>query len=384
MRITDIDVFIPMVGSRPQCLVRIGTDSGLHGWGESGLSGREHAVAGAITHFRSFLLGQDPMRRGFLWQRLYRSQYFEGGRVLLAAQSAIDIALHDICGKALGVPVYELLGGRQRDWVPLFATTAASPGPSLIADAEALVAAGWDVVRFLPSPPDESDPERFEPRASLALTAEWATHVRDAVGPAPTLGIDWHHRLTVAEATSFCARMPRGTLDFLEEPIRAQSPDSYEQLRRLIDVPLAIGEEFASKWDFAPYIERGLTEFVRLDIANVGGFSEALKVAGWAETHYLDVMPHHPLGPVCGAATAHLCMAIPNLSWMEFRRSPTEDLGFYDERLFPIQPRQDGPRLHVQAMPGLGVEVDESLLRESEELYDHPQFHRSDGSIQNW
>src|SRR5690606_25279450 len=116
------------VGTRNQLLVKIETDEGVFGWGESGLSGREKAVAGAVDHFAQFLVGKDPMQIGHIWQLLYRSQYFEGGRVLTAAQSAIDIALHDIKGKALGVPVYELLGGKQRDVIPTFATTSAPPG----------------------------------------------------------------------------------------------------------------------------------------------------------------------------------------------------------------------------------------------------------------
>ncbi|MFN8619280.1 MAG: mandelate racemase/muconate lactonizing enzyme family protein [Chloroflexota bacterium] len=385
MRITDLKVFIPTVGIRPQCLVKVETDAGIVGWGESGLTAREEAVAAAIGHFRSLLVGEDPMRRGQLWQRLYRSQYFEGGRVLLAAQSAIDIALHDIAGKAWGVPVYQLLGGRQRDFVPLFGTVPSAPGPELIAGAQRLIAAGWNVLRITPGGPvDPDDPDRFDPRDAVALTAEWTIRVREAIGPGPTLGIDWHHRLSVAEAASYCQRLPSGTLDFLEEPIRAENPDAYAQLRRLIDVPLAIGEEFSSKWAFAPFIERGLTDLVRVDICNVGGFTEAVKVAAMAETHYLDLVPHHPLGPICGAATAHLCTAIPNVAYMEIRRSPTEDLGFYDERLFPVQPRQDGPRLYVDDVPGLGVEVDESLLTTRAPQWQPPQLHREDGSVQNW
>ena len=385
MKIRDIKVFIPNVGIRPQCLVKVETDSGIFGWGESGLTAREEAVAATIGHFRSLLIGEDPMQRGKLWQRLYRSQYFEGGRVLLAAQSAIDIALHDIAGKAWGVPVYELLGGRQRDFVPLFATTGAAPGPKLVEDAKRLVAEGWDVLRFSPGGPvHEGDPVRFDPRDAVALTAEWTIKVREAIGPGPTLGIDWHHRLSVPEAASYCQRLPAGTLDFLEEPIRAESPEAYEQLRRLISIPLAIGEEFSSKWAFAPFIERGLTEFVRVDICNVGGFTEAMKVAAMAEAHYLDLMPHHPLGPICGAATAHLCTAAPNVAFMEIRRSPTEDLGFYDERLFPVQPRQDGPRLYVSDMPGLGVEVDEALVSVRAPMWQPPQLHRADGSVQDW
>jgi galactonate dehydratase len=384
MRITDVRTFMPTVGHRAQCLVRVDTDAGIHGWGESGMSAREGAVAGAVAHYRELIVGMDPMARGAIWQRLYRSQYFEGGRVLAAAIAAIDIALHDICGKALGVPVYELLGGRQRDHVPLFATTPAAMGPQLIEDGRRLIDAGWQVIRFSPGAPPDADPDLFEPREALALTAEWAVRLREAVGSGPVLGIDWHHRLTVAETASFCARMPPGTLDFLEEPIRSEDPGAYAQLRRLIDVPLAIGEELSSKWAFLPFIERGLTEFVRLDVCVVGGLTEAAKVTGMAEAHYLELMPHHPLGPICGAATAHLVTAAPNVAWMEIRQSPTEDLHFYDPALFPLQPRMEGPRMFLDDTPGLGVEVDMDKLVPSTGTWNPPRLHRRDGSLQNW
>ena len=384
MRITSVEPHITWVGMRPQCLVKVETDAGIHGWGESGLSGREEAVVGAIAHYREFLIGADPMARGAIWQQLYRSQYFEGGRVLTAAQSAIDIALYDIAGKALGVPVYQLLGGRQRDYVPLFAVTLAPMGPPLIEAARSLLDAGWTVMRFAPGAPGHDTSELFEPRDAIWQTAEWATKLREAVGSAMVLGIDWHHRMTVAETASFCHRMPPSTLDFLEEPIRAENPDAYAQLRTLIDVPLAIGEEFSSKWAFLPFIERGLTDFVRIDICNVGGFTEAMKIAGWAEAHYLDLMPHNPLGPICTAATAHLATAVPNFAWMEIRQSPTEDIGFYDPLLFPVQARLDGPRLYLTDAPGLGVEVDESRLDDKVAHWNPPQLRRLDGSVQNW
>ena len=179
--------------------------------------------------------------------------------------------------------------------------------------------------------------------------------------------------------------MPTGTLDFLEEPIRAENPDAYAQLRTLIDVPLAIGEEFSSKWSFLPFIERGLTDFIRVDICNVGGFTEAMKVAGWAEAHYTDLMPHNPLGPICTAATGHLCTAVPNMSWMEIRQSATEDLGFYDREMFPGQVTIDGPRLILNDAPGLGIEVDESKVEAAATGHCNPQqLHRRDGSVQNW
>src|SRR5919198_683167 len=147
MKITAIIPYPARVGIRNQLIVKVETDEGIHGWGESGLSGREKAVIGAIEHYREFLLGRDPFAIGALWQEMYRSQYFEGGRVLTAAISAIDIALHDIKGKALGVPVFELLGGKQRDFVPLFATTHARTLPDLIDQGKLLLEQGWTVIR---------------------------------------------------------------------------------------------------------------------------------------------------------------------------------------------------------------------------------------------
>jgi galactonate dehydratase len=386
MKITDVKPYPVWVGSRNQCLVRIETDEGIYGWGESGLSYRELAVAGAVRHYREFLIGRDPMQIGALWQEMYRSQYFEGGRVLTAAISAIDIALHDIVGKALNVPVYQLLGGKQRDYIPCFATVGMASSEKLIEGAKLLVERGWNVIRTgMAHPPTGNDHTLYEPRESLALTAEWLVKLREEIGSAPVVGIDFHHRLNVAETASFCQRMPSGTLDFLEEPIRDETPEAYEALRRMVDVPFAIGEEFASKWQFLPYIERGITDFVRIDVSNVGGLTEAMKVAGWAEAHYIELMPHNPLGPVCTAASVHMAAACANFFTLEVRTSPTEQLGFFDETIFPVQLKLDGARFPVPNGPGLGVDVNEEYLqREEFKFAEAPHLHRRDGSYTNW
>jgi galactonate dehydratase len=386
MKISNVKTFPTMVGSRNQLIVKVETDAGIYGLGESGLSGRELAVIGAINHYREFLIGRDPEKIGALWQEMYRSQYFEGGRVLSAAISAIDIALYDIKGKALGVPIYQLLGGKQRDYVPCFATTEAQSQAQLIDNAKLLVDKGWNVIRTtIGHPVLDGDRNLFEPRASIGLTATWLTKVREAIGPDPVLGIDYHHRLSVAETASFCQRLPSGTLDFLEEPIRDESPEAYEALRKMVSVPFAIGEEFSSKWAFLPYIERGITNFARLDVCNVGGLTEAMKVAGMAEAHYIDLMPHNPLGPICTAATLHLAAAVPNFAWLEVRVSPTEELNFYDEVLFPVQPKLEGSRFLVPDSPGLGVEFNEELAtRQTFQFWEAPHLRRRDGSYTNW
>lgn len=382
LKITGITAFPVKVGIRNQFLVKVDTDQGVTGWGESGLTGREKAVAGAIEHYREFLIGQNAMQIGRIWQELYRSQYFEGGRVLQAAISAIDIALHDIKGKALGVPVYELLGGKQRHVVPAFASTGDAAGERAVERAHELREMGFDAIRFFPMGQDSRDV--FEPRQSIAATARLLNRARKELGDEVVLGIDYHHRLSVAEAASFCSKLDRGVLDFLEEPIRDETPEAYEALRTMTDIPFAIGEEFASKWQFLPYIERGLHQFNRIDVCNVGGLTEAMKIAGWSEAHYVDLMPHNPLGPVCTAATIHMAAAVANFAWLE-TRAPETALGFDNSEFFPVQPRLDGAVYPVSDAPGLGVEVNEALLaRQSFEFWEAPHLVRRDGSVTNW
>ena len=302
---------------------------------------------------------------------------------MTAAISAIDIALHDIVGKKLGVPVYELLGGKNREQIPVFATTSVPYGQEMIEQAKEFMAQGINAFRMSYDKMEIEGSGLFEPRESMANSAEWLIKTREQLGNRPVIGIDYHHRLNVAETASFCQMMPTHTLDFIEEPIRDETPEAYEQLRTLTDIPFAIGEEFASKWQFLPYIERGITNFARVDICNIGGFTESMKVAGWAEAHYIDLMPHNPLGPICTAASVHLGAAVPNFSWLEIRESPGEQLNFYDKEIFPVQPEITPGRVTLLDRPGLGVEVDESKLIEQNDPVKGRLLRRRDGSLTN-
>ena len=381
MKISAVKAYPVWSSHRNQLIVKVETDDGHYGWGESGVSGRELAVQGAVEHFRQFLLGRDPRRIGALWQEMYRGQYFEGGRILTGAISAIDIALHDLVARNLGVPVYQLLGGAQRNWVPCFPTIGTLDNPGVVEQARALIDEGWNVIRCSPGHPDTgSDEQLYEPRESIAITAEWIVKVREAVGRAPVLGIDYHHRLSVAEAASFCQMLPPETLDFLEEPIRDESPDAYATLRQMTTVPFAIGEEFSSKWAFAPYVERGLTNFARIDVCNVGGLTEAMKVAGWCEAHYIDMMPHNPLGPISTAAHVHFSAAVANFSWLEAR---DKEFSFSREQ-FPQQMELAGTGFPLPDGPGLGIEFNEDSLGEDFRFWEAPHLHRRDGSYTNW
>lgn len=384
MKITNVKAYGFWAGFRNICLVKVETDSGFYGWGESGLSGREKAVIGAVEHFKQFLIGKDPCQIGALWQEMYRSQYFEGGRVLAAAIAAIDIALHDLVAKSLDIPVYQLLGGKQRNSIPLFATSVKPMGQAMVDDLVNLNSQGWQVLRATTG--EHGNPESasvFEPRESISSVAKWMTIARKELGPEVTLGIDYHHRLSVPETVSFINRMPRGTLDFIEEPIRDESPAAYQSLRKMIDTPFAIGEEFTSKWDFAPFTHNALTNFGRVDICNAGGLTESMKIAALCELNYIDMMPHNPLSPLCTAASVHFCAAINNLAWLEHPPydGPMED---YD-KYFINRPTVRNNALEVNCAPGLGVDVNEDLIRNLPFKYwEAPRLHKKDGSYTNW
>lgn len=276
MKIAAITPYVAWVGFRNQLLVKVETADGWAGWGESGLSSRELAVEGAVKHYREFLIGKDPRNIGALWQEMYRSQYFEGGRVLTAAISAIDIALHDLVAKHLGVPVYQLLGGAHRERVECFASVPGeTPLEQIPEIAKRLMNAGWNSFRInFAAPPEATYEGRsgaiYDVRKATAWTVEALIAARAAAGPTAMIGCDPHHQLSLPEAAMFLQRMPRGTLDYVEEPIRDESPEAYEALRRLTDVPFAIGEEFSSKWAFKPYIERNILQYARVDVCNVG------------------------------------------------------------------------------------------------------------------
>lgn len=388
MKITEVKSFV-VTAPRDLHIIKVETDAGIYGLGEAGCSTREYAQEGAVRHFREFLIGMDPMRIEHIWQTLYRGAYYEGGRVLTAVISAIDIALYDILGKALGVPVYQLLGGACRDRIHGFATIGSLSLHDCLARTKSIIADGWPSVRF--SPADVAAPKTsrglvdprnvFDARACLAETAERFTEIYEQVDKHIPLGIDFHHRLSVAEAASFCQMIPRGSLAFLEEPIRCENPEAYATLREMTDVPFAIGEEFSSKWAFLPYIERGLTNFARIDVCCIGGLTEAKKVAGWCEAHYIDLMPHNPIGPVCTAATVHLAAACNNFAWTEVRPELSEGA----RELFPVMLERDGPCYELPMAPGLGVEIDESAVgRYTFQIHEHPHLSRPDGSYTNW
>ncbi|MGE3797981.1 MAG: mandelate racemase/muconate lactonizing enzyme family protein [Thermomicrobiales bacterium] len=387
MKITAVTSYPVKVGFRNQFIVKVETDEGLSGIGEGGISGRELAMAGMVEHLSRWLIGEDPRRIEHLWQTCYRTGYFEGGNILSAALSAIDIALWDILGQSLGVPVYQLLGGENRQVCPCFATPGCLNGPHVVEQALEFVEKGWTVLRFTPGMKD-SEPDAksgiglYEPLESIELASHWLREVRKAVGGEIALSIDFHHRLSVAEAALFCQKVSDLNLFFVEEPIRSESPKAYQQLRAMTPIPFAIGEEFASPFAFAPFVEEGLTNFARVDLSNVGGLTAARKVAAMCEAHYIDMMPHNPLGPVTTAASIHYGIATANFSFLEYQHRLSES---YPADLFPTMPVLEGAAFPIPTEPGLGVTFDEEAAKHyAFENWEAPRWYRRDGSYTNW
>ena len=385
MKITDIKTYFVGVQGKNLLVVKVETDQGIHGIGQGGTTTREQAMTGTIEHMRHFLVGKDPRRIEDINQEMYRGQYYEGGTIITATTSAIDIALWDILGKHLNTPVWQLLGGATRQQVTCFIDGPAGAGESYADQAEDLVRRGWKTIRFAPETGDpdfrQDRDSTFEPWESIDWTADQIRQARKRVGPHVRLAIDYHHRLNLAEAAAFCQRIRDVDLMFLEEPIRSESPDAYSALRAMTPMPFAIGEEFSGIYPFAPFIERGLANYVRLDVCNVGGFTAARKVAAMAEAHYLDIVPHTPQGTICLAASVHLCAAIHNFAILEYNWQ----MPHLPQDLFPRQLQLQGDGFPLPQGPGLGIEFDEEAAHRYPPLpWEAPHFRRRDGAFTNY
>jgi L-alanine-DL-glutamate epimerase-like enolase superfamily enzyme len=379
MKITDIQTYPVSNGRRNFLFVTVDTDEGIAGVGETGIGGREAAIIGAIEHFKPLLIGQDPMRTEHISQILYRGGFFPAQRILGTAIAAIDIALWDIKGKALGVPVYELLGGRVRDKVVCYPHNGAHEagiGP-LVESCLRSKEEGWKFVRFgLPQ-----DGQTLEPRRAVREGLAQLAAIREAVGDEIEICVDLHTRLDLPDAVTFCREAEAFRPFFVEDPLRAENPDSFKTLRPRTTVPLAAGEHYSSKYEFRQLIEEEWIDYARIDLCICGGFTESRKVAGWCETHYIKLATHNPLGPVSSAACLHLNLATPNFGVQEQPQRP----GTWLNDVIPVQMTWEDGYLLPPTAPGLGIEFDrEAARRQPAGRFERPYLRRLDGSFTNW
>ena len=356
MKIIDIQSYGVNLGGGNHVFVKVLSDEHIYGIGEAYRVGPDAATVAVIDDFKSWLIGEDPFRLEHLWRLMYNGSRFPGGSIGYAALSGIEIALWDLKGRALGRPVYELIGGRCRDRIRVYRGIGGATPDALAADALRAVAEGFTAVKFAPQPPDS---EKMPWGMVLRGTAERMEAVRKAVGDAVDVGLDPHARIFEpykARELTEAVRLYRPM--FVEEPLRPENIPALAALRREVGVPIATGEMLYTKYAFRDILAGGAADILQPDLLICGGLLEAKKIAAMAEAHYVTVAPHSPLGPVSTAVAVHFAASTPNFLILEYQpdqSGPSRDL-VRKPLLF-----EDG-YIRIPDQPGLGIELSESAF----------------------
>lgn len=359
MKIERIETFLANTGSRNYCFVKVLTDDGLHGIGEAYSVGPDRATEAAIHDFEEWLVGQDPLRIEHLWAMMYNGTRFPPGPTILAALSGIEHALWDIKGKALGVPVWQLLGGAVRDRVRVYHNPGGATPAEMAERAVALIERyGYTALKLAPHPPGA---ERLPWNAVVRAAAERLRAVRDAVGPDVDIGLDPHAKIfEPAKALQMARAVAEYNPFFFEEPLRPENIDALASFKKQCPIPVATGECLYTKYDFRDLIVREAADIIQPDVCLMGGLLEMKKVAAIAEASYVVVAPHNPMGPVATAVNVHFAASTPNFIVLEYTpddRPPRRDL--VQEPLVV----RDG-YIELPTKPGLGIELNEEALKQ--------------------
>jgi len=391
MKITEIKTYPLAYEGRVSLFIEVLTDNGLKGLGEVGVARMGKAVIAAIEHLEERLIGEDPWESEKLWQIMFRGNFFPPGVIYSSAISAIDIALWDLKGKSVNLPLYKLLGGPVRNKVVCYPHTQGSTTQELVENSKRAVDEGWKFVRwgqpethgvFEEAELTGQMPGKLEPIESVRLATEQMALVREAVGEEIGLLLDVHTRLDTAHVIDLCDRLKEFKPFFIEDPLRSESPHAYRNLSKHTSLPIAAGEQWSSKWQFRQVIEEDLINYARIDLCIVGGITEAKKITNWAETHYIDIVPHNPLGAVSAAACVSLCMASANVGVQEMPRRP----GTEGNDIFPVQISWEDGYAWCNDMPGLGIEFDSEAAEQYRTTPGGfpPYLTRNDGAFTNW
>ncbi|MEO3808304.1 mandelate racemase/muconate lactonizing enzyme family protein [Sphaerisporangium sp. B11E5] len=353
--------------------LQVRTDEGVDGWGEVTTTTRaaNRGVAAMLRQANELVAGEDPARIEDIWHKVFRAFTYMGSRGAgTNVVSAIDIALWDIRGKVLGVPVHDLLGGAVRDDLLLYTHPDQSRFGTRegVADEIAkIVESGHTAVKFDPFPHAPGEPEANDryldgrmSRAGEREAVELTALIRELAGPDVELLIDAHGRFDVPTAIRLGQAIDElGGVHWYEEPVPPESRHALAQVRDKVRVPISVGERLHTRWDFVPVLENRLADFVMPDVTWTGGVSELKKIATMAEAYYVPVSPHDASGPVNLVAGGHVMLTVPNFYRIE---SSGHDLGAYNRFLrTPLDNR--GGRLTLPAGPGLGLDFDMEYLR---------------------
>ncbi|MES2037345.1 MAG: galactonate dehydratase [Pseudomonadota bacterium] len=366
-------------------LLKIETDEGIVGWGEPVIEGRARTVETAVQEFAHYLIGQDPARINDLWQVMYRGSFYRGGAILMSAMAGIDQALWDIKGKALGVPVYQLLGGLVRDRMKTYSWVGGDRPADVIADIRRLREAGFDTFKM-------NGTEEFgiiDSAAAVDAAVGRIAEIRGAFGNQIEFGIDFHGRVAAPMAKVLLRALEPYRPLFVEEPVLAEQAEYYPRLAESTSIPLAAGERMYSRFEFKRVFQEGGIAIVQPDLSHAGGISECHKIAAMAEAYDIALAPHCPLGPIALAACLQLDFVAHNAVLQE------QSMGIHynkDAELLDYVINREDLRItdgYIAALPkpGLGVEIDEERVKEASLRapdWRNPLWRHPDGSVAEW
>lgn len=379
MKIARIETFLVP----PRWLfVRVESDDGHVGWGEASLEGHAEAVDGAFEALRDRFLGADPRAIEDMWQVAYRGGFYRGGPVLMSALSGLDQALWDLKGRLLGVPAWELLGGKVRDRIRAYAWIGGDRPGDIAEAARARRAQGFSAVKM-------NATAELDMLGTPRLLGDVVDRVRAAQAEGMDVGLDFHGRVHKPMAKQLAKMLEPLGLLFLEEPLLSENPEGLAQLAGLVATPIALGERLYSRWDFKPFLTSGAVDIIQPDLSHAGGLSECRRIAAMAEAFDVAVAPHCPLGPLALAACLQLAATAPNVVLQEMslgiHYNQGHDLYSFVTDPAPLTP-VDGA-LPIPTGPGLGIEIDEAAVREAARTphrWRNPIWRNADGSFAEW
>lgn len=352
--------------------VEVTTDEGISGWGEitSTTKIANRALCAILRQIGGQIAGEDPSKIERLWHKLFRSFTYMGSRgAACECVSAIDIALWDIRGKVLGLPVYELLGGAVRDEISLYTHPDQSKFTSdeaVVAEITDIVKSGHKALKFDPYPHQRGGNEQRDgyldgmmTRADERKAADLTALIRKTAGPEIEILIDAHGRFDVPTAIRLCRSLEEaGQIDWFEEPVPPESYGALQQVREKVNAAISVGERAHTKWDFVAILENKLADYIMPDVTWTGGITEMKKIATLAEAFYVPISPHDAGGPINVLAGAHVMMTVPNFYRLETSRW---DLSGYNELMHTRLDNSNGA-LKLPRVPGLGIELDRDYL----------------------
>jgi galactonate dehydratase len=360
--ITDVDTHIVANPWKPWVIVRLHTDAGVTGIAEATLHGKPRTVATAVEEMARYYVGASPFDTEELFLEMYRDEAYSDNAVNTTVISAVDVACHDIRGKLLDVPAYELLGGAVNGTsLRAYANgwyTGTDGDPDAFADAaESVVADGYDAMKF---DPFGTAWERMT-RADRERALDRIRAVREAVGPGIDLLIEGHGRFTPGAAVELARDMEPFDPTFFEEPTHHDSVEGLRRVAAKSSIPIATGERRMSKYPFRDLLVETDVDVLQPDFANCGGITEGKKIAAMAEAEHVSVAPHNPQGPVATAMYAHVCATMPNFTIQETFLDYDAD---WTAELLSDPVRIEDGDLQVPEGPGLGIELNMDVVEE--------------------